>query len=83
MNLVEQLAKLAMQVEIDDPIDWGMLEIREEDAYMLMSSNVLDMYLSEEKDSRDMIMLATAVKLVVENYVLNLRLMEMSRNGTE
>jgi len=83
MNLVEQLAKLAMQVEIDDPIDWGMLEIREEDAYMLMSSNVLDMYLSEDKDSRDMIMLATAVKLVVENYVLNLRLMEMSRNGTE
>jgi len=83
MNLVEQLAKLAMQVEIDDPIDWGMLEIREEDAYMLMSSNVLDMYLSEDKDSRDMIMLATAVKLVVENYVLNLRLMGMSRNGTE
>ena len=83
MTLVEQLAHLAQQVETDDPIDWGMLEIDEKDAYLLMASNVLEMYLSEDKDHRDMVMLATTVKLVVENLVLNLRLMEAIRNRDE
>ena len=83
MTLVEQLAHLASQVEIDDPIDWGMLEIVEHDAYMLMYSKVLEMYLSEHKDHRDMVMLATTVKLVVENLVLNLRLIEAIRNRDE
>lgn len=81
MTLVDQLAKLAMSVEIDDPIDWGMLQLSEESVYRLMSSNVLEMYLSEDKDSREMIMLATTVKLVVENYVLNLKLMESIQNN--
>ena len=81
MTLVEQLAKLAMAVEIDDPIDWGMIQLNEESVYRLMSSNVLEMYLSEDKDSREMIMLATTVKLVVENYVLNLKLMESIQNN--
>jgi hypothetical protein len=30
---VEQLAELAREVEIKDPIDWGLLTISEEDAY--------------------------------------------------
>lgn len=83
MTLVEQLAHLAQQVEVDDPIDWGMLEIEEDDAYMLMASNVLEMYLSEHKDHREMVMLATTVKLVVENLVLNMRLIEAIRNGRD
>jgi hypothetical protein len=83
LTLVEQLAHLAEQVEIDDPIDWAMLEIEEHDAYMLMASNVLEMYLSEHKDHRDMVMLATTVKLVVENLVLNMRLIEATRNRDE
>jgi hypothetical protein len=83
LTLVEQLAHLAQQVETDDPIDWGMLEIDEKDAYLLMASNVLEMYLSEDKDHRDMVMLATTVKLVVENLVLNLKLMEAIRNRDE
>ena len=83
MTLVEQLAHLAQQVEVDDPIDWGMLEIEEDDAYMLMASNVLEMYLSEHKHHREMVMLATTVKLVVENLVLNMRLIEAIRNGRD
>lgn len=83
LTLVEQLAHLAGQVEVDDPIDWAMLEIEEHDAYMLMASNVLEMYLSEHKDHRDMVMLATTVKLVVENLVLNMRLIEATRNRDE
>jgi hypothetical protein len=76
MNLTEQLVELAEQIESSDPIDWGMLSINEHDAYMLIAGSVLDSYLGTEPDSRDMILLATVVKLTVENFVLNLKLMQ-------
>jgi hypothetical protein len=78
MNLTEQLVELAEQIELSDPIDWGMLSINEHDAYKLMAGGVLDNYLSTEPDCRDMIMLATVVKLTVENFVLNLKLMQQA-----
>jgi hypothetical protein len=76
MNLTEQLVELAEQIELGDPIDWGMLSINEHDAYKLIASGVLDSYLGTDPDSRDMILLATVVKLTVENFVLNLKLMQ-------
>jgi hypothetical protein len=76
MNLTEQLVELAKEVEMGDPIDWGMLAISEDDAYRLMAGGVLDNYLSTDKDSRDMMLLAVAVKLTVENFVLNLKLQQ-------
>jgi len=76
MNLTEQLVELAEQIEMGDPIDWGMLSIDEHDAYELIASGVLDSYLGTDPDSRDMILLATVVKLTVENFALNLKLMQ-------
>jgi hypothetical protein len=76
MNLTEQLVELAEHIELGDPIDWGMLNINEHDAYKLIAGGVLDSYLSTDPDSRDMILLATVVKLTVENFVLNLKLMQ-------
>jgi hypothetical protein len=77
MNLTEQLVELAQQIECGDPIDWGMLEISECDAYRLIAGGVLDTYLATERDCRDMVLLATAVKLTVENFVLNLKIAQM------
>ena len=37
-----QLADLAMHIDQADPIDWGMLSIKEEDAYLMMAQQVLD-----------------------------------------
>lgn len=76
MTLVERIAALAQEVESGDPIDWGMLAINEDDAYKLIAAGVLEMYLSGDKDQRDMVLLATTVKLTVENFVLNLKLAE-------
>ena len=69
------IVKLAQEVETEDPIDWGMLEVSEDEAYHLMTLNVLELF----KDKYDTpnfreIMFATIVKLVVENFVLNLKL---------
>jgi hypothetical protein len=76
MNLIEQLIELAQEIETSDPIDWGMLSIDEHDAYELVAGSVLDNYLSMDADSRDIMLLAVVVKLTVENFVLNLKLMQ-------
>ena len=68
---VEQLATVAMESEVTDPIDWGELAIREEDAYRLMASHVLEMF---KGSNNPLTMQATIVKLLVENFVLNLKL---------
>jgi len=76
MNLVEQLVELAKEIETEDPIDFAMLQIDEDTAYTLMATSILEMYLSNDADSRDMILLATVIKLTVENFVLNLKLLQ-------
>lgn len=78
MTLVEQIAELAETIEINDPIDWGMLAVSEKEIYNLISSSVLDNYLSSDAEDRDMMMLATTVKLIVENFVLNLKSLKNS-----
>lgn len=70
MNDVDLLVELATQVEMEDPIDWGMLAIDEHDAYKLMATHVIEM------NNDDLTNRAIIVKLLVENFVLNLKLME-------
>jgi len=75
---VSQLVELAREVEVGDPIDWGMLSMREEDAYWLMANQVLEMFANiEDPDERYLSALAVSTKLIVENFVLNTRMLEM------
>ena len=76
MTLVQQLVELAQEIESEDPIDWGMLSVSEHDAYGMIATSVLENYLNTDADSRDIMMLATVVKLTVENFVLNLKLLK-------
>jgi hypothetical protein len=76
MTLVEQIVELAKEIEHEDPIDWGMLNINEDEAFRLITPSVLENYLLLDKDSRDIMMLATVVKLTVENFALNVKLMQ-------
>jgi hypothetical protein len=71
---VDQLAELAREVELKDPIDWGMLSITEEDAYKLMASNVVEQFASLNDEDRLVIAMSTITKLLVENFVLNLKI---------
>jgi hypothetical protein len=74
MTLIEQLIVLAKEVEMADPIDWGMLNISEDQAYELLAPSILEQYLLTDKDSRDIVMLSIVLKLIVENFVLNFKL---------
>lgn len=66
---VQLLVELAMESEVTDPIDWGELNVSEEEAYKLMALHVLDMKMD------DTIAKAIIVKLLVENFVLNMKLL--------
>ena len=66
---VQTLVMLAKEGAEMDPIDWSDLNISEEQAYVMMAAHVLEMPL-EDLTSR-----AVIVKLLVENFVLNLKLL--------
>lgn len=75
---IERLITLAKEVESEDPIDWGLLSISEEQAYRLMAMNVVENFADKYDDSDNIdVLLATVIKLVVENFVLNLKLREL------
>ena len=64
-----------MEIDRKDAIDWGMLNISEQQAFELMASNVLEQFSTIENDEEAaVIALATITKLLVENFVLNLQL---------
>ena len=66
LNLIVALAK---ETEVTDPIDWGELNISEDQAYIMMATHVLEMERNHLTDG------AIIVKLLVENFVLNMRLL--------
>jgi hypothetical protein len=68
---VEVVAALAQEVEVTDPIDWAMLAIDEQEAYRLMASNIIEQFPDEKLE-----ILAVITKLTVENFVLNLKLLQ-------
>jgi hypothetical protein len=70
---VETLVSIAKEVENEDPIDWGMLAIDEENAYRLVATHVLEIYNTNDQ----LTMLASITKLIVENFVLNIKLQQV------
>lgn len=68
----EQLAELAREVEIGDAIDWQGLNISADAAYLMMASQILTTLRGQD----EAVLLATITKLVVENFTLNLRLLD-------
>lgn len=75
MITVDELIELTKEVESEDPIDWGTLNISEDDAYKLIALDVLEMFngWKMNKDS-EIVMLVTITKLILENFTLNIKL---------
>lgn len=66
------LHELAMEYELSDPIDWGMLAVDEDMVYAHFSQQVAEIL----NNSDDPLLVASAAmtKLLVENLVLNMQL---------
>ena len=80
---IKQLAELAMEGDMVDPIDWGLLNISEQRAFEMMAGQVLEQLTSLPEEQRAVVAMASMTKLLVENFVLNLRLKgaENVKNG--
>jgi hypothetical protein len=74
-----ELVELIREVEVEDPIDFGDLPYAEDDLRQLVCGQVHDIAERAEElgdeDSRS-VMLAVTAKLVLENLVLHVRLMQ-------
>lgn len=82
---IGNLIALAKEVELKEPINWGALNVSEDQAYELMADSVITQMHVVPEDYKISIMMATMVKLLVENLVLNLKLEEERKknaNGT-
>tara|TARA_B110000503_G_C7134075_1_gene408069 strand:- start:1780 stop:2028 length:249 start_codon:yes stop_codon:yes gene_type:complete len=73
-EFVKVLVDLAQGMEIKDNIDFGMLRIKESEAYELMATTVVEQFYNVPAEQKEIVMLASLVKLLVENFVLNARL---------
>lgn len=74
-----ELAALIREIEVEDPIDYGDLPYDEDELRRLVCGHICEIAeqtaLLGEEDRRTML-LAVAAKLVLENLVLNVRLMQ-------
>jgi hypothetical protein len=68
-DILKLIADLAYESSDTDPIDWGDLNISEKEAYNLMAAHVAEIDLSNTVIAQSII-----TRLLVENFVLNLRL---------
>lgn len=72
---IKLIADLAQESEVTDPIDWNALNITEQYAYELMASHVVENFAKKvPEENHTMVLYATLTKLLVENFVLNLKL---------
>jgi hypothetical protein len=74
---LEQLIDIAAAVEEGDPIDWDKLERGQQETFKLIGTSVLEMFDKEVYSDADRLMvLATITKLLVENMILHLKVMD-------
>jgi hypothetical protein len=81
MTLNQKLVQeLVAEIEGADPIDWAMLNVDEQQATELIASSVVEHYETNIKpmaeDQRDYVIVSSLVKLALENFVLNLKLLQ-------
>lgn len=80
---VEDIVALAMEVAKEDPIDFGMLTINEEESFRLIAMGLLDNEEFFNPEYGHTMLLAALAKSITENFVLNLKLMQNLTSSKE
>ena len=73
-DLLQTVVTLAKEVGTANPIDFGNLS--QDEAYQVAASQLVEQYLMTPEAQRELVTLAVATHLVVENMVLNKKLLE-------
>jgi hypothetical protein len=78
LEYVNHIAEIAKQVESEDLIDWGMLSVDENETYQFVANSIVSQFNKYNSNERE-VMIATITKLVVENFVLHLKLQQQGK----
>lgn len=71
----EQIIELAKEVELEDSIGWDSLPLDKDRIYQIVGSQAYELYETwADSDDGEAILIATITKLLVENFILNLKL---------
>ncbi len=75
---LDTVLMLMSEIEREDPVDWADLRIDESAAARGIASRMIEQYRRDYRalsgQDRDYAIIATMSKLVLENFVLNVRL---------
>ena len=75
---LDTVLMLMSEIEREDPVDWADLRIDELAAARVIASSMIEQYRRDYSalsgQDRDYAIIATMSKLVLENFVLNVRL---------
>lgn len=78
---VDLLAQMALEVNEQDPIEFGKLAVGRQEAFKMVAASVLEQFDKEEYNEQDkIIMLSTITKLIVENMLLNIKVLARERD---
>lgn len=80
---VSDIVSLAMEASKEDPIDFGMLRINEEESFKLIAMSLLDNEEFFDEEIGHLVLLSSLTKSIVENFVLNLKLLEIVNPQTK
>lgn len=76
-RLVDSVIELAKEMELSDPTDFAMLPIDDDETYRFIANSIIDKVIDVEVPlERELMLLSACIHLVVENFVLNQRLMQ-------
>lgn len=67
---INQLIELAKQAENTDQIDWGELPVNEDLVYESIAYAMYNAYQKSSPATRELVLLASIIKVQVENFVL-------------
>lgn len=80
-KLVDAVIELAMEMERSDPTDFAMLPIDDDETYRFIANSIIDKVIDVEVPlERELMLLSACIHLVVENFVLNQRLMRRNKS---
>lgn len=80
---IEELCDIAFAAEEGDPIDWGVFADGKEQAMRMIGTSILDQFDKDIVTDEDrLIMLSTITKLVTENFVLNAKLLQLTKKDS-
>ncbi len=71
---LQDLVELAQEVEYEDPLQWQDINIDSNAAYTMMAAHVLEQFDSQDDPYQKLTMMGVITKLLVENFLLNVRL---------